>query len=383
MTKGQIPLACSCKPKQTTPLSLPLTAGRLKSSPRGRAGSCLSFVPCCYICRVLSFPLKEVSQGRGASGPVWLRYQDLQRPVSQTSQASSQRALLALGPALGPPPENNPQAAPRPSFIQSRQSGVEGHGNGKRLSAALPAPFFNPLPWVSALAPPSQALTLRTFRVFLHLRHGKGRRVTEPRRRGGGGAQAPRVRGVSPRGWTGGGSRRLPSSPSRSARRKAGEEWAGARAAAPQAAGGRSWAIPAEPGRTEVLWSLPNSPACFSSLPPSPHPSPPPRLFPPFSGRHLPESLFSVVLELASRWRRGGAASAGRGPAAHRPDTAGPSGRRTASRPGAPSACRSALSKLLLSVCGHARAGGLYDLRAGTGDRGGYLWMGSLDSEQG
>lgn len=147
-------------------------------------------------------------------------------------------------------------------------------------------------------------------------------------------------------------------------------------------------AVPAQPGRTEVLRSLPNSPACFSSLPPSPHPSPPPRLFPPFSGRHLPESLFSVVLELASGWRRRGAASAGRGgglgpqPAAHRPDTAGPSGGRTASRPGAPSAHRSALSKLLLSVCARQGWGSVRPARR-AGNRRGYLWTGSLDSDQG
>lgn len=61
-------------------------------------------------------------------------------------------------------------------------------------------------------------------------------------------------------------------------------------------------------------------------------------------------------------------------PSAHR-GTRGPE-LRTARR--APSARRSSLCKLLLSVCVQARAGGLY---AGLGGSGGaYLWTGSWDS---
>lgn len=265
------------------------------------------------------------------------------------------------------------------------------------MSAALSASFFNPLSAVSALAPSSQALTLQTFGVFLHLRHGKGRRVTEPRRRrrrsspmgerclptredGRGVLESPGPLPQPHPGTSEGG--RVPEGGEEQGRVAPGCSAPGRGRAEP--------AVPAQPGRTEVLRSLPNSPACFSSLPPSPspHPSPPPRLFPPFSGRRLPESLFSVVLELASGWRRRGAASAGRGgglgpqPAAHRPDTAGPSGGLTASRPGAPSAHRSALSKLLSSVCARQGWGSVRPARR-AGDRRGYLWTGSLDSDQG
>lgn len=137
-------------------------------------------------------------------------------------------------------------------------------------------------------------------------------------------------------------------------------------------AGGRSRAVPGQPGRTEVQWSLPNSPACFSfSLPlPTPHLPPPPRLFPPSSDATSQSCLFVVVvLELASRWPHRGATDAGEEgglgaqPAAHRRDPAGQIGGQTDRRPDAPSALRSSLSKLLLSVSVHARGGGLRPAR--------------------
>lgn len=125
-------------------------------------------------------------------------------------------------------------------------------------------------------------------------------------------------------------------------------------------------------------------PAFPLSLPPSPHPSPPLRLFPPSLGRHLPESpfLFCFVLELASRLSLGGAASAGEVQAGA---PAGQSGGRSDKSPASPSTHRSSLGKLLLSVWGtrgvgdrgrESRAPGRISARATSG-------LGSLDSDQG
>ena len=138
--QGSDPPCLFCKPTQTSPLSLLLRRRKI-SSPRLHKASqnrvVPKLVPCCCICSVLSFPLKEVSQGRGASGPVWLRYQDLQRPVSQASQASSQRALLALRPALGPSGEQSPGCATARFHPVSPEWGWRGRGMGggcRRLS---------------------------------------------------------------------------------------------------------------------------------------------------------------------------------------------------------------------------------------------------------
>lgn len=126
-------------------------------------------------------------------------------------------------------------------------------------------------------------------------------------------------------------------------------------------------------------------------LPPSLSLSPPltsPSAIPSFLRTPPPGIPFFCCFGASFWLARRGAASAGRGgglgpqPAAHRPDTAGPSGGLTASRPGAPSAHRSALSKLLSSVCARQGWGSVRPARR-AGDRRGYLWTGSLDSDQG
>lgn len=133
----------------------------------------------------------------------------------------------------------------------------------------------------------------------------------------------------------------------------------------------------------------PAFPSPSLSPPLNPSSPSPRRLFPPSSGRHLPESpFFSVVLDLASRWRRRGAANAreerglGAQAAAHRRDPAGQDG-RTDGRP------HHQLSKLTLQTpveCVRARERGRRGSTSsapGPVTKGITFGRGSLDSDQG
>ena len=135
-----------------------------------------------YRCRVLSFFLKRVAQDRASPGPVRLGYKDPQQPVSQPAQAFSMRAPLALGP---PSRKQSTGGATAPSH---RSAG--GAGKQERGSAGFRAPFLLlPCPGSGALL---IALHVANFQSFPHLRHGNGKRVTEPGRRGGGWRAPPR-----------------------------------------------------------------------------------------------------------------------------------------------------------------------------------------------
>lgn len=93
---------------------------------------------------------------------------------------------------VGEAPENSPGLHRRPVPLGQGQ-GRRGEG-WKRVSAALHAPFLNPLPLVPSLQP----LNLQMFGVFIHWRHGKDRRVTggeEVAVAGGGERDAPDPRG--------------------------------------------------------------------------------------------------------------------------------------------------------------------------------------------
>lgn len=143
--------------------------------------------------------------------------------------------------------------------------------------------------------------------------------------------------------------------------------------------------------------SLPNSPACFSFSLPLPTPQPPlpftRRLFPPSSGRHLPESPFFLLFWI---WLLAGGAEeprtleknagSGRSP----PPTGGiPQGRAEDGRTGGGTDRRphGQLSELTLQTpveCVRAREGcGVYVRRAGAGYQRITFGRGSLDSDQG